>query len=196
MKHLSDLWAFLKDAVSFLFVGNLDDDFVLDLKDWDALNRPPTVRIPPRKKHVGETGPDWRPHCDHEPDSGAVCVTVSGFETTVIIPDDVKCCKECFESWLNLHATTCSVCGEPILTFKSVAEISPFSNPPFAHMRPMCCRYPSKYCGMWGPGRLISLHELHPDQISPGTRTIADHAMQKNPGEPWFEGWNAKMKPN
>lgn len=196
MKLFSGLWSFLKDVTSFIFDGPDFRSFDLDLKGLDKTLPPRIVRIPPRKEWTDGDERDPEFVCDHPPESGWVEVTVLGHKMWMDLPSELAVCRGCFEKWLNRHATTCAACGEPILTGRSVAERSPFDDPPFVHMRPMCCRYPSKFCGKWGQGRLISLHEMYPDQIPPGTRTIADYAMLKNPGQPWFEDWNPKVKPN
>lgn len=195
MRFISGLWTLLKGAVAVIRTdfGGLT---IPDIENRERLRVLPTVMIPPREEYFGTTDRERGIPCGHEPASGAVVVTVMGQEFTVVVPDWARCCGDCYEKWLESRATVCHVCGEPILPGMNVAEISPFAEPPFTHMRPMCCRYPSKYAGLWGPGRLISLHELHPGQVAPGTRTMADHAALKNPGQPWFEGWDDKLKPN
>lgn len=196
MRFLSGFWAFLKGATTQVLGHPFNAVHLTAPKGRNGMDRPVMVTIPPRKEWDGTDERDDPPVCSHEPHRGYARVNVHGHEVDVRPPDGSGICLTCFQKWLDRHATTCAVCGEPILPGSSVAERSPFDDPPFVHMRPMCCRYPSKYCGKWGAGRLISLHEMHPDHIPPGTRTLADHAMRKNPGQPWFEGWNPRIKPN
>jgi len=194
MKRFRSLLSFFKDAISIMFVG-FSDTFELDLLEWDRRHALPSFRIGPREEHVGKVSADWKIGCDHEPACGAVVVTISGHKFTVVIPDGARICEACFERWLSRCATVCHTCGEPILPGMCVAEISSSADSPFTHMRPSCCNYPHEYCGLWGLGRLITLHELFPSEIPAGTRTIRDHALLLNPGGAWHEAWAGERKP-
>lgn len=183
MRWLKSLASFIRDAVAIMF-GGLDGKLDLESEEWDRRYGPPGPRVPPREEHVGETSPGWTiERCGHEPDFGNVGVTICGRTYVVHIPDGAPICAACFGRWLESQSTTCCACGEPILTGMLVAENSPFDEPPFVHGKRQCCVDARNYAGMWGPGRLVSLHELHPDYIAAGTRTIKEFAEKRSGGQ-------------
>ncbi len=195
MKLISRFWDAIKTVKALLFGELFRDEIELKLDERDVRVRPAGRQVPPREEWAGEYGVP-QICCPHASESGPVRVTVQRVALEVNIPAGLDSCRNCFEEWLNRHAATCASCGDPILPGCLVAEVDPFASPPFTHMRPVCCGQPSRFCGVWGEGRLISLHEMHPDDIPSGTRTLADHARRLGRGQPWFEDWDAKIKPN
>jgi hypothetical protein len=84
-------------------------------------------------------------------------VTVLGIECSVASSD---CSKLCAEEYLNKFSTLCAECEEPILPGDPVGQAWEDASHPYTHMR--CAQSAALFCGKWGEGRLISLHEMNP----------------------------------
>ena len=111
-------------------------------------------------------------------------VTVLGQPVTVGHPD---LCKECIEKSLNVFATRCDCCGEPILPGMPVAvscQKPEYSKGfPYTCMGWDCCVCGIAYCGVWGMGRLVTLNELNPEKYAPGCSNLASAVINGPPGE-------------
>lgn len=121
--------------------------------------------------------------CGHDRPKGDATVKVFGRE--VGITDKVPLCPPCFETWLNKYATRCASCEEPILPGMPVGQGWIGAKHPYTHMNMECCASGGLFCGMWGQGKLITLHELDPEKYPPGSGNAMDAVMKS--GKPIFQ---------
>jgi hypothetical protein len=121
----------------------------------------------PIQEHRG--GQDVAFHCLHEKPTGRMTVTVFGLELNFKGSD---LCQQCAEVFLNQNSTVCASCGRPILPGMEVGQAWRGAPHPYTHLLDRCCGSGALFCGMWGNGRLITLHELYPEKFPPGTATV------------------------
>ncbi len=117
-------------------------------------------------------GPDFSDmECSHENRPGKHTVTIFGQILQLTVPDNCPLCRDCLVAWLVKYSTTCACCGGLILPYEKVAE-RPVEGNPFGlvHYSKRCAYYADNWCGVWGQGRLISIHELHPQIFPEGIR--------------------------
>lgn len=79
--------------------------------------------------------------------------------------------------WTNC-ITYCAACGRPIFPGMPVGQAWEEAQFPYTHLTFECCDAGALYCGRWGEGRLITLHELDPKKYPPDTTSLADHALK------------------
>lgn len=96
-------------------------------------------------------------------------------------------CQACTEDYLNRFSITCVSCGLPILPGTRIGLVQPGVRYQYAHLQPGCCDTGALYCGVWGEGVLISLHELHPEKYPEGTLSVLDYVSET--GEPVFQNF-------
>lgn len=113
--------------------------------------------------------------CDHPRQAPGYVVKVFGTPVRVGEP---PVCKDCFEAYLNKYSTYCAVCDLPILPGMHVGQAWSGSKHPLTHLDTGCCKSGGLYCGKWGQGRLITLHELKPNKYPPGTTTVMSHVFK------------------
>lgn len=93
-------------------------------------------------------------------------------------------CRECIEKSLNEFSTKCDACGCVIMPGMAVAvscQKKEFSKGyPYTCMGWDCC-IGLAYCGVWGMGRLVTLHELNPDKYAAGCAHIGDAVINGPP---------------
>ena len=122
--------------------------------------------------HVPGAKPDFSEfNCSHTRRPGQFTTTVLMRTTTIVMPDSIPLCRKCFTAYLNKYSTLCGACGELIFPGEHVAERPVKGNPnAIVHRVKKCCLYEDNWCGTWGQGRLISLHELQPELFPEGSR--------------------------
>ncbi len=113
--------------------------------------------------------------CSHGGTSDRITMTILGSTCTLV---GSPMCPACTETYLNMYSTICARCREPILPGTPVGRSSTGARYPFLHLRFDCCQTGALYCGMWGEGCLISLHELKPDTYPEGTLSVLDHTLR------------------
>jgi len=127
-----------------------------------------------RLEQSGVTGaePDFGEfNCTHPRRPGKFTTVVLSRAVTMVMPASIPLCRECFTGYLNKYATICGACGGLIFPGEMVAERPVEGNPnAIVHRVKKCCFYADNWCGMWGQGRLISLHELQPETFPSGSR--------------------------
>lgn len=160
---------------------------IADMFRWQGRNDPAPVKKPDVEVQEGEDPiprlcfPNGR-SCPHGPATGVVTVLILG---ELCEFDSPPMCKECTEKYLNKYATTCIACKMPILPGDPVGDPSGALTPigsKFAHLADGCCDTGGFYCGNWGEGRLVRLHEIDPKQFPEGTTTVM--ALAFTSGEP------------
>lgn len=82
------------------------------------------------------------------------------------------CCLEAFREHLEAICTVCASCGELIYPGDPVGQAWDGAPHPYTHLTFECCETAAFYCGVWGKGELVSLHELDPDKYPEGTKNI------------------------
>lgn len=118
------------------------------------------------------------PQCPHEVRRVEAVVTVLGHEMDAIC---FGVCSACLEDYLNRHCVLCATCGEPICPGMPVA-LAPAGSPlSYRHLFIDCCGERAPYCGVWGEGELITLHELHPEKYPPDTTSVPGPARPSGP---------------
>jgi hypothetical protein len=110
----------------------------------------------------------------HDKPSWPRQITVRGKSIGVAAAD---VCPNCLEAFFAAHATTCAACDGPILPGMPVGQAWVGAPHPFTHLDFECTASGGLYCGVWGQGRLITLHELEPDTYPPGTPNVMAHVM-------------------
>jgi hypothetical protein len=195
----------IRSAIRFLY--NLCDvlfmrlgDFTPDIGNWcDPL---PEKEPPQQKQEPEEVKPvqnaEVKVNCCHLPEVGEVAVWIIGKEHNIFLPIEMEMCSDCFEKWLNLNSITCPSCDKPILPGSKVADISPegTSEITLTHVEENCCGDPSLYCGIWGPGQLVTLHDLFPNLIPPGTHTMKEFFRSRPGFRGMHVGWGKPRTTN
>mgnify|MGYP001560526627 FL=1 len=118
--------------------------------------------------------------CGHEKPSGPSTVEVHGVKIGVEV---AEICPACIEKYLNRYSTRCASCNGPILPGMPVGQAWKGAPYPHTHMAFDCTESGGLYCGRWGKGRLITLHELKPDEFPPGTPSVMAHVFKT--GKPY-----------
>ena len=104
--------------------------------------------------------------CPHEKVSGPFTITVGGENFTRTSRDR---CPACEQTFAEQYATTCAACRKPIIP-DTLVGTSGQPDCPFVH-NDGCLTNPMDYCGMWGAGKLLTLHDLNP-KFPPGSYSI------------------------
>lgn len=125
-----------------------------------------------------DTSPTEKFACTHSKTGHILKVTVLGVECEF---EKSPMCQVCAEQYLNKFSTLCASCKRPIFPGTSVGQAWKGASHPFTHLNFDCCATGTLYCGVWGDGRLITLHELNPEKYPEGTPTVVGHAF--NTGE-------------
>ena len=86
-------------------------------------------------------------------------------------------CPTCTEQYLNKFSTLCASCKRPIFPGTPVGQAWHGAPHPFTHLTFQCCDTGGLYCGRWGEGHLVSLHELNPEKYPAGTPSVVGHAF-------------------
>lgn len=121
--------------------------------------------------------------CTHErANPNRIVVAVFGVTCDFV---NAPMCAACTEPYLNEMSTRCAVCKKPIFPGSPVGAAWEGAFHPFTHLTFDCCESAGLYCGRWGEGRFISLHELDPEKYPEGTSTVVDHVLKT--GEAAFE---------
>ncbi|HTK04824.1 MAG TPA: hypothetical protein VL500_04520 [Candidatus Eisenbacteria bacterium] len=113
--------------------------------------------------------------CGHEKPDGPSIVEVYGVKIAV---EAATVCPDCIEEYLNRYSTRCASCRQPILPGMPVGQAWKGSPFPHTHMTMECTESGGLYCGRWGQGRLVTLHELEPDKFPPGTPNVVAHVYK------------------
>lgn len=96
-------------------------------------------------------------------------VTVQGVKCEL---SEATLCKACAEPYLNKACTLCASCGRPIFPGEPVGVAWDGATHPYTHLTFKCCASGGLYCGRWGEGRLVSLHDIDPERYPTGTGSI------------------------
>jgi len=115
--------------------------------------------------------------CTHPKAAKPFTITVKGCRITL---KNAPFCPECSATYLDSVATVCGACKTPILPDMPVA-LNGCKNQkkhPYTHLNRNCCPSGGLYCGTWGEGELMTLHELDPKKFPAGSASIA-HAVVK-----------------
>ena len=99
--------------------------------------------------------------CAHDKTKRNIKVKVLGIECEF---EKLPMCPTCTEQYLNKFSTFCASCKWPIFPGRPVGQAWHGAPYPFTHLTFRCCDTGGLYCGQWGEGRLISLHELNPEK--------------------------------
>jgi hypothetical protein len=113
--------------------------------------------------------------CPHERSKRPIMVRVRGCDIACPEP---PLCAECLTAYLEKYSQTCASCSGPILPGMPVGQAWGGAKHPFTHLMDGCCESGGLYCGRWGQGRLVTLHELNPEKYPPGTVTVMAHAFK------------------
>jgi hypothetical protein len=113
--------------------------------------------------------------CGHDKPDGPSIVEVYGVKIAV---EAAPVCPDCVEEYLNRYSTRCASCRQPILPGMPVGQAWKGSPFPHTHMTFECTESGGLYCGRWGQGRLVTLHELDPAQFPPGTPNVMTHVYR------------------
>jgi hypothetical protein len=116
--------------------------------------------------------------CPHEKATKSFEIIVLGSKFSIEPP--APHCPECAEKYLNETSTLCGQCQEPIVPGTPVAQnaTDTAKKNPYTHMYRSCCPSGGLFCGLWGNGRLISLHELDPNKYGRATATVAEQVLR------------------
>ncbi|MEY4744972.1 MAG: hypothetical protein RL272_917 [Candidatus Parcubacteria bacterium] len=115
--------------------------------------------------------------CGHPLPSAAATVTVFGTPVGTLGPD-APICAACMQTWLERHSTRCASCGGPICPGMPVGQAwvgAPYQH---THMNFDCTESGGLWCGRWGRGRLVTLHEIDPEKYAPGTANAMAHVLR------------------
>lgn len=123
---------------------------------------------------VDAGGPSEKFVCEHGATERNLKVTVLGVECE--FPRSPMC-PSCTGEYLNKFSTLCASCERPILPGTPVGQAWNGAPHPCTHLAFECCDSGGLYCGRWGEGRLITLHELNPDKYPEGTTTVLAHTF-------------------
>ncbi len=107
--------------------------------------------------------------CGHDRRGEPATVAVRG---TVVAARHERLCAACLSAWLERYSTTCASCGGPILPGEPVGQAWVGARHPHTHLTTDCCETGGLYCGRWGQGRLVTLHELEPEAYPAGTPSV------------------------
>jgi hypothetical protein len=84
-------------------------------------------------------------------------------------------CPECLQKHLNAVSTVCAKCREPIIPGTRVARAWSGAPYPYTCLGWDCCESGALYVGIWGEGKLITLHDLDPKKYPiPGEMSPMD----------------------
>ncbi len=114
------------------------------------------------------------PVCTHEKVRGSFTIRVKGVD---VVRTSSERCPACVQACAEQCSTTCAVCTRPIVPGMLVGR-SGRTDFPLVH-DDTCVEDPNDFCGQWGEGRLIGLHEFNPHKYEPGTITLHDVARQQ-----------------
>ncbi len=112
--------------------------------------------------------------CSHGAAKRPFKVLVFGAE---IMLDKAPMCEACAGEYLNRYATLCGSCEKVIFPGEPVGQAYIGAPYPLTHLTMECCPSGALYCGKWGEGRLITLHELDPEQFPEGAASAMSHVM-------------------
>ncbi len=112
--------------------------------------------------------------CPHGAAKHRFTVLVFGMERSV---DKSPMCEFCTGEYLNRYATLCGECERIIFPGDSVAQACMGASHPYTHLTTECCPSGALWCGTWGEGRLITLHEIDPEEFPHGTGSAMGHVM-------------------
>ena len=115
--------------------------------------------------------------CTHPPLTEQAVISVRGTEVGVLRPGS-PICAECMSAWLDRHGTTCATCDGPICPGMPVGQAWNGAPHPHTHMNFECTESGGLWCGRWGKGRLITLHEIDPATYGPGTASAMAHVLK------------------
>lgn len=116
------------------------------------------------------------PKCEHPKSEKPTVIVVRGQK--IECGPSAEICPQCTEAWLEKASTTCAKCGGPIVPGAAVGQAWIGAKYPYTHLTFDCCDTGAYYCGVWGSGRLITLHELDPEKYPPGTGSVLSHAAK------------------
>jgi hypothetical protein len=119
----------------------------------------------------GEAFPD----CTHGAVTTLTTIKVLGHDLEFA---EMPMCVACSTDYLNKVSTLCGVCEEPIIPGMRVGIAHDGAKHPYTHLNMGCCVSGALFCGAWGEGRLVSLHELNPEQFPDDTSCVAEHALK------------------
>jgi hypothetical protein len=115
--------------------------------------------------------------CEHGTVKGGFQVVVFGIEFEL---EESPLCPKCAEEYLNKFSTLCASCGLPIFPGTPVAQAWIDAPHPYIHLSFSCGYCGGLYCGQWGEGCLITLHELNPKKYPFGTSSVAGYIFNTN----------------
>lgn len=112
--------------------------------------------------------------CEHDKPA-EIEVTVLGVVCNIPEP---PMCASCAERYLNQACTLCASCGNPIFPGNPVGQAWQGAPHPYTHLTFDCCATGALYCGRWGEGKLITLHELEPDKYPDGSSSVMNVVLE------------------
>ncbi len=113
-----------------------------------------------------------RLHCEHGPENKPFELIILGSVQQFY---KSPLCIACTRAYMDKYATYCAYCDKPILPGMKVGITGEGDKYPFAHLN--CCDSLAFFCGEWGEGRLVTLHELAPDKYPEGTGSVLFHTL-------------------
>ncbi len=115
--------------------------------------------------------------CDHPKATTPELLVVFGTTVGRIGPAS-PLCTACLQAWLERHSTRCASCDGPICPGMPVAQAWIGAPHPYTHMNFICTETAGLWCGRWGRGRLITLHETEPGTYASGTANAMAHELK------------------
>lgn len=117
--------------------------------------------------------------CNHTPLNEWAIIGIFGQVCEV---EKSSMCFSCTEKYFNTFSTICAACGIYITPNSLVAQAWDGSKYPFTHLDSGCCdNLVNLFCGKWGEGRLITLHEINPEDFpDKAPRSYASHKLRKH----------------
>jgi hypothetical protein len=116
------------------------------------------------------------PECDHPKATEPTVITVKGEKIKYDL--GAKICPRCAEDWLSQASTVCAKCNGIIVPGMPVGQAWIGAKHPYTHFISDCCEVGALYCGLWGAGRLVTLHELNPERYPTGTGSVLSHVAK------------------
>lgn len=92
--------------------------------------------------------------------------------------DSSPFCPQCTADYFNKYSTTCAVCKEPIVPSMPVAMAPDGLEFPYVHLLDKCCEDKDLFCGRWGEGELVPLHEFF-SAIPEGILTLKEFILRR-----------------
>ena len=119
----------------------------------------------PAKQDDGAS-PIEKSACAHGKTDHPLVVTVLGIKCEL---ERSPMCPACTEQYFNKFSILCASCHQPIFPGTPVGVAWVGAPHPFTHLTFDCCESGGLFCGRWGEGRLLTLHEIDPEHFPADT---------------------------